>query len=119
MGPSGYRRIDPALPSMGRSVLGPRRLTADDARAVMAGEDPVALGLMLAYARSYAGALGGVVQGLAGAAALTLAGRRREAAWAAAMAGGSALVVVETRRRARQWEAIVETRLAQLAGAAA
>ncbi|WP_062316379.1 hypothetical protein [Demequina maris] len=119
VGPSGYRAIDPELPWMGRSVLGPRRLRADDARAVMAAEDPVALGLMLAYARSYAGTFGGIVQGIAGAAALTMLGRRREAAWAVAVAGGSGLVVVETRRRARQWEAVIETRLALLGSGAA
>ncbi|MDN4474571.1 hypothetical protein QQX09_01755 [Demequina sp. SYSU T00192] len=119
MGPSSYRVLDADLPWLGSSPLGPRRLGVDDARAVMGAQDPVALALMLAYARSYAGALGGAVQGLAGAAALALVGRRRASGWALAVAAGSALAVIETRRRARQWEAVIETRLATLAGASA
>ncbi len=109
-----YRDVDPSLPWMGASLLGPRRLTRDAAAAVMASDDGLALGLMLAYARSYAAVLGGVVYGSAGAAALGLLGRRREAAVAAAAAGLSALVVVEARRRARQWESVIGARLSTL-----
>jgi len=118
MGASRYRDLDPGLPRMGASPTGPRRLTDDAAAAVAASTDPRALGMMLAYARSYAGALGGVVQGAAGAAVLGSLGRRQAAAWAAAVAGLSALSVVETRRRARQWEAVIEARLATLGGGA-
>ncbi|WP_296664403.1 hypothetical protein [Demequina sp.] len=109
-----YRDVDPTLPWMGASSLGPRRLTREAAVAVMACADPLALALMLAYARSYAAALGGVVQGSAAAVALGLLGHRREAAFAAAGAGLSALVVVEARRRARQWESVIGARLASL-----
>lgn len=117
MSVSHYRDVDPSLPWMGGSSLAPRRLTRERAEAVMASSDAFALALMRGYARSYAGALGGAVQGTAAALALALVGRRREAAVAALGAGACALVVVETRRRARQWEAVIEARQAQLAGA--
>ena len=97
--------------------LGPRRLTTDDARAVMASSDAVALGLMRAYARSYAAVLGGVVIGAAASAAFALTGRRGWAALAALDTGAGVLVVVEARRRARQWEAVIDARLTMLAGA--
>ncbi|WP_062464520.1 hypothetical protein [Demequina soli] len=118
MGPSGYRELDPGLPWMGGGIV-PRRLAADDARAVLACESPLALGMMLAYARSYAGPLGGVVQGTVAGAVLALTGRRAAAGWAWAGAGAAGLGFVETRRRARQWEAVVESRLGVLAAAAA
>ncbi|WP_062293570.1 hypothetical protein [Demequina phytophila] len=117
MGPSRYRALEAALPWIGEGML-PRRVTVDDARAVSRAEDPVALGLMLAYARSYAGALGGVVMGVASGGVLALAGRRRAAAWALGGAGLAALAVIEARRRARRWEALIEARLALLAGEA-
>ena len=112
MGPSRYRDVDESLPWMGGAAWGPRRPTVDDALAVGRAEDPVALGLMLGYARSYAGVLGGVVIGATAATACALAGQGTRAVAATVVAGLSALSVVETRRRARAWAAIIEARLA-------
>ncbi len=114
MSSSRYREVDPSLPWMGASPLGPRRLRLTDAEAVMASTDPVALALMHGYARSYAAATGGGVLSIAAAAALGLVGRRREAALAALSAGWCAAIVVEARRRARRWEAVIEARLAMV-----
>lgn len=106
-----YAQVDPSLPWMGASVLGPRTMKVDDARAVMAAEDPVALALMYGYARSYAAVAGGLFWAPAFALVSWYVGWT--AAAAAALVGFAVIgwVVMETRRRARQWEAVIQTRL--------
>lgn len=110
-----YLQRDASLPDMGSSGLGPRTMTARDVEAVMACDDVAALGQMSAYSRSYFATAGGIVFGAVGAVAGILIGRRHLAVVSAALAGASTLVTIEARRRARQWDAVVQARLTALA----
>lgn len=110
-----YLERDPALPDLGSSPLGPRTMTARDVDAVMACGDLAALARMSAYARSYFGVAGGVVLGGVGAATAAAMGRRSLVIVGAAVAGAAALVTIEARRRARQWDAVIQARVTALA----
>ncbi|WP_084037854.1 hypothetical protein [Demequina sp. NBRC 110053] len=116
-GPS-YPSRDAGLPNMGASALGPRPITPDDVDQILRCEDAAALAEMSAYARSYFAIGGSVIMGVATTVASGLLGRRSIAAGAAIGTGLAAGVVMEARRRARQWQAVIEARLASLAAQA-
>ena len=100
---------------MGRSGAGPRAMTNGDVDAIMACSDPAALAEMKGYARSYF-AMSGLIAMSAGASlGAALTGRTRVAAGAIGVATATALGVIEARRRARQWEAAVDVRVAHFA----
>lgn len=114
---SNYQERKAALPDMEVNGLGPRAMTAEDVDAVMACTNAAALAQMSAYARSYFGTAGGIVLGVAGATVATLLGRRSLAIASAVGAATAALGTIEVRRRARQWDAVIQARLAALATA--
>lgn len=117
MGAGAYRHADPALPWMGASPAGPRPVTTDDAATVQACENVAALGLMRGYARSYFGPAGGIVLGVAGLAVGAVTGRARVALLGVGMAALAGLGTIETRRRAREWESMIDARIAAVTGA--
>ncbi len=100
---------------MGASILGPRTMSVDDARGVMAGDDALALALMHGYARSYAAVSGGLFAAPIGALVAWYVGWMQFALAGAVAFFMLGWVVMETRRRARQWEAVISARLAELA----
>lgn len=102
---------------MGDGPLGPRPLEPSDVDAVMGCTDAAALAELKAYARSYFAVSGSIVAGVTVAAAATLARRPALAAIAVFGAGAAGMIVLEARRRARQWEAVADARLALLADA--
>jgi len=106
-----YPQVDPSLPWMGASVLGPRSMKVDDARAIMAAEDSTALALMYGYARSYAAVSGGLFAAPAFALMFAYLGWTEAALTALVGVAVIGWVVMEARRRARQWEAVIGARL--------
>ena len=111
-----YLELDPGLPDVGKSALGPKQVKLTDAEAIMASTNLLALGLLLAYVRSYAATAGAVMWGPAVGIIALLVGWQTVAIIAFAVVGLSAWVVMECRRTARKWEAVVSTRIAQLTG---
>ncbi|WP_084130522.1 hypothetical protein [Demequina sp. NBRC 110055] len=109
-----YLDRNAGLPDMGASGRGPRRMGAADVDAVMACEDAEALAEMKAYARSYFAMSGLIVMATGGAVAASLTGRARWVGASTAVAVLAGLGVIEARRSARQWEAVVDARLATL-----
>ena len=114
-----YREVDPSLPDVGKSSLGPKNPTLDDARAIMASTDLLALALMLGYVRSYAATSGAIMFSPAIAAIALVWGWPVVATVFFAVLGLSSWTVLEARRSARKWEAIVSTRIAKLTAAQA
>lgn len=110
-----YREVDPSLPDVGASARGPKRMSLDDARAIMASTDLLALGLMLGYVRSYAATAGAIMFSPAIAAIALVWGWPVVATVFFALFGVAAWTVMEARRCARQWEGVVTARIAQLA----
>ncbi|WP_152649842.1 hypothetical protein [Demequina oxidasica] len=109
-----YREIDPSLPDVGKSSGGPKEMSLDDARVIMAATDLLALGLMHGYLRSYAATAGAIMFAPAIAAIALILGWTGVAIVFFALFGMAAWVVMEARRRARKWESVVFTRIAQL-----
>ncbi|MFW2514411.1 hypothetical protein ACNI3K_11605 [Demequina sp. SO4-13] len=107
-----YLDRDAGLPDMGASPLGPMPLTRSDTDAILACDDVAAVAELKAYASSYAGVGGMALIGAVGTVAFGLLGMRGLAAASAATAVGAGSVVLEARRRARQWEAVADARLA-------
>ncbi|MDN4481582.1 hypothetical protein [Demequina muriae] len=107
-----YLERDASLPDMGRSPLGPVPLTRRYTDAILACDDVAAVAELKAYARSYVGVAGMALVSSVATIAFGLAGRRGATAGAAVTAIMSGSVVLEARRRARQWEAIADARLA-------
>lgn len=105
---SDYRKRDSALPDMGNSGLGPRSLTSADVDAILACADVAALAQMRGYARSFFATGGAVVIGASALIVGALLGRREVAVPGALMATAATLVTVEARRRARQWESVID-----------
>ena len=114
-----YLSLDPELPDMGRSGLGPRACQSADVDAILACDDLVALAQMRGYARSYFATAGGIVLGGIGTIAGAVMQRPRLALVGALVAGSAALVTIEARRRARQWESVIETAIARVTAHAA
>lgn len=108
-----YLERNVALPDMGSSGLGPRTMTATDARAIMACTDLAALARMRGYARSYFATAGGIVLGAAGTVVGCLVRRRAVALVSVLAASAATLVTIEARRRARQWESVIDAAIAR------
>lgn len=104
-----YLNSDPALPDMGRNGLGPRACSPADAAAVLQCRDLVALAQMRGYAKSYFATAGGVALGVTAALVGAITSRRWVAVGGTLTAGMAALVTIEARRRAREWESVIET----------
>ena len=115
-GRATYLDRDAGLPDMGASGLGPRPLTRRDVDLIHACDDPRALAELAAYAHSYFAIGGSVIAGTVTTIATALAGRRRIAIGAVIATGVCVTVVMEARRRARQWQAVAEARLATRGG---
>ena len=109
-----YRQLDPALPDINWSGFMPAVLTAESARAIHACDDATALGAMLGALRSYWSAAGGIAIGLFGGLAAYAAGWWIAGAILLALGIPSTLATIEARRRCRQWQGVVEAKLATL-----
>lgn len=114
MSTPAYLARDAGLPHMGSSGRGPRALTPDAVEAIMRCTDAVALAQMKGYARSYFAMSGLIVMASGAAVVGALTGRSRLGTGGVAIAVLAGLGVIEARRRARQWEAAVDARLATL-----
>lgn len=113
-----YRELDAQLPDLGWDRYLPVPLNADAVRAIHECADAGALGAMAGAARSYWSAAGGIAMGTSlGAACLALDWHLAAALLFAAVAP-AALATIEARRRARQWQAVIEARLTILGAAA-
>ena len=112
-----YRELDAQLPDLGWERPLPLVVTGDAVRAIHECTDAGALGAMAGAARSYAASAGGIAIGAslgAGFVALDWAVAAAVAFFAVAPA---ALVTIEARRRARQWQSVIEARLVILGAA--
>jgi len=109
-----YREIDPSLPNVGTSARGPKHMKLEDAQAIMASTDLLALGLLLGYLRSYAATAGAIMFAPAVAAIALILGSTTVAVIFLAVFGLASWTVMEARRCARQWEGVVTTRIAEL-----
>ncbi len=109
-----YRELDPLLPDLGWDRALPLVMTADAVRSIHACTDAGALGAMAGSARSYWATAGAVAIGAPLGAAFLVLGWNTPAAVAFAVTAPAALVTIEARRRARQWQAVIEARLAVL-----
>lgn len=99
---------------MGAAPTGPRRLTADDIDMVLGCSDLAALADMRGYVRSYFASGGAVVMGIVGMAVGFITQRRGLSLAGVITAGGATINVLEARRRARQWESVIEVAIARL-----
>jgi hypothetical protein len=99
---------------MSGNVLGPRTMRVDDARAILVAEDITALALMYGYARSYAAVAGALFWAPAFAVVAWYVGWTTAAVAALVAFAVAGWVVMEARRRARQWEAVIQCRLQAL-----
>lgn len=106
-----YRSMAPELPDIGWSGPVPASLTAEAARAIHTSDDRPALGVMLGELRSYWAAAGGIVMAAFGGFAFLVAGWSTASAVAFALGIPAGLMTVEARRRALQWQAVIEARL--------
>ncbi len=107
-----YRELDPQLPDLGWERSLPLLVTADAVRAIHACSDAGALGAMAGAARSYWAAAGGIAIGATFGAAFLVLSWDVAAAIAFGLVAPAALGTIEARRRALQWEAVIEARLA-------
>lgn len=111
-----YRELDPTLPDLGWLRIMPRQPDAAAARAIGASTEVVALGALAGASRAFWATAGAVpMTAFAGAACVALGWH--EAAAGVWIAGAVAsMIVIEARRRARQWQALAEARIAELTG---
>lgn len=107
-----YRSMAPELPEIGWSGPLPKLLSADAARAIHACDDVAALGAMLGELRSYWAAAGGIVIAIFGGLATGAVGWDIASAVLFAVGVPTGLATVEARRRALQWQGVIEARLA-------
>jgi hypothetical protein len=107
-----YRTMAPELPDIGWSGPLPKQLSEEAARAIHACQDVAALGVMLGELRSYWAAAGGLVMALFGGPAAAALGWDVASAIVFALGVPAGLATIEARRRCRQWQAVVEARLA-------
>lgn len=107
-----YRSMAPELPDIGWSGPLPTPLSEVAARAIHACDDVAALGVMLGELRSYWAAAGGTTIVLFGGLATGVLGWDIASAVLFAMGVPAGLATVEARRRALQWQGVIEARLA-------
>ncbi len=109
-----YRAMAPEMPDIGWSGPMPKALSADAARAIHSCDDVVVLGVMLGEVRSYWASAGGVMIALFGGLAAGAAGWGAASAVLLAMGVPAGLLTIEARRRALQWQGVIEARLARV-----
>lgn len=114
-----YLELDPQLPDLGWDRPLPLVVTADAVRAIHECSDAGALGAMAGAARSYWASAGGIAIGASLGPAFLALGWGIAAAVAFASVAPAALGTIEARRRARQWQAVIEARLVVLGAARA
>ncbi len=107
-----YRIMAPELPDIGWSGPLPKQLSEEAARAIHGCQDVAALGVMLGALRSYWAAAGGVVMAFFGGFAAAALGWDVASAAIFSIGVPAGLATMEARRRARQWQAVIEARLA-------
>jgi len=107
-----YRSMAPDLPHIGWSGPLPTPLSEGAARAIHACDDVAALGVMLGELRSYWAAAGGTTIALFGGLATGVLGWDIASAVLFAMGVPAGLATIEARRRALQWQGVIEARLA-------
>ncbi len=106
-----YRSMASELPDIGWSGPLPTPLTAEAAAAIHSCDNRAALGVMLGELRSYWAAAGGIVIALFGGFVCLAGGWEIPSAVVFALGIPAGLVTVEARRRARQWQGVIEARL--------
>lgn len=109
-----YRSMAPELPDIGWSGPLPKQLSEEAARAIHHCQDVAALGVMLGALRSYWAAAGGLVMVAFGGPAAAVLGWDIASAVIFAVGIPMGLATIEARRRARQWQAVIEARLATI-----
>jgi len=109
-----YRSMAPELPDIGWTGPLPTPLSEAAARAIHACDDVAALGVMLGELRSYWAAAGGTAIAFFGGLSTGVLGWDVASAVLFAMGVPAGLATVEARRRALQWQAVVEARLATI-----
>ena len=114
-----YRELDPHLPDLGWDRMFPLPLTAEAVRAIHACPDAAALGALAGAARSYWGPAGALPTAAALGAAFLALGWNLAACIAFLTIVPAGHGTIETRRRARQWQAVAEARLATLSAPSA
>jgi hypothetical protein len=97
----------------------PLRLSAEAVSAINTCTNAPALGAMAGAARSFWGAAGAIAVGPLVGAALWALGWNGAAAVAFLAVAPAALATIETRRRALQWQSVIEARLTALGPATA
>ncbi len=107
-----YRSMAPELPDIGWSGPLPRQLSEGAARAIHACTDATALGVMLGELRSYWAAAGGMTIAFFGGLATGVVGWDIASAILFAIGVPAGLFTIEARRRALQWQGVIEARLA-------
>lgn len=100
------------LPDMGTSPMGPVGLTNSDTDAILECEDTAAVAELKAYAVSYFGVAGTVIITSVATIAFGLLGKRGATVASALSTIATGSLVLESRRRARQWQAVADARLA-------
>lgn len=109
-----YRSMAPDLPDIGWAGPLPTPLSEAAARAIHACDDVAALGVMLGEVRSYWAAAGGTTIALFGGLATGVLGWDIASAVLFAVGVPAGLATIEARRRARQWQGVIEARLATM-----
>lgn len=109
-----YRSMAPDLPDIGWAGPLPTPLSEMAARAIHACDDVAALGVMLGEVRSYWAAAGGTTIALFGGLATGVLGWDIASAVLFAVGVPAGLATIEARRRARQWQGVIEARLATI-----
>jgi len=112
-----YRELDPQLPDLGWERPLPLMVTADAVHAIHKCSDAGALGAMAGAARAFWGGAGGVAIALALGALFSVVGLTVAAAISFGVVAPMALATIEARRRALQWQAVIEARLTVLGAA--
>ncbi|MBC7297824.1 MAG: hypothetical protein H5T82_02910 [Demequina sp.] len=109
-----YRFMAPELPDIGWSGPLPRQLSADAVRAIHACDNVPALGAMLGQLRSYWASAGGIAIAIFGGLATGAVGWDVASTVLFALGVPAGLATVEARRRALQWQGVIEARLATI-----
>jgi len=111
-----YRSMAPELPNIRWSGPLPKQLSKAAARAIHACDDVAALGVMLGELRSYWAAAGGTAIAFFGGLATGAVGWDVASAVLFATGLPAGLATIEARRRALQWQGVIEARLAVVTG---
>ncbi len=113
-----YRSMAPELPDIGWSGPMPKALTADAVRVIHSSDNVSALSVMLGELRSYWASAGGAAIAFFGGLATGVLGWDIASAVLFGMGVPAGLATIEARRRALQWQGVIESRLATLGSGA-